>query len=136
MNYLVDTNVICEIIKRSPNQGIVDFLQGTEFLLPVIVLAELRYGAHRLPDVREEKAKYLAFIERLKNQYRECIVPICLEIAELSGQLRAEQERQGRILSASDALIAATALKHKTTLGTRNIKDFTQLNIRLLNPFL
>jgi len=136
MDYLVDTNVICEVVKRAPNQGVLDFLRGAEFLLPSVVFAELTYGAHRLPDTHKEKAHYLDFIERLKNQYQDCIVPLNLEIAEISGCLRAKEARQGRILSATDALIAATSLYHKTTLVTRNIKDFAQLNIALFNPFL
>jgi len=135
MDYLVDTNVISEVVKRRPNPGVVDFLRESEFLLPSIVFAELNYGAHRLADVRTEKRKYIAFVEKIKHQYSEFIVPVTLEIAELSGRLRAASERNGRVLSGADSVIAATALQTGTTLVTRNTKDFAQLNLTLLNPF-
>jgi len=135
VDYLVDTNVICEIVKRKPNPGVMDFLRDKEFSLPAIVFAELNYGAYRLADTRAEKPKYITFIERLRNQYRETIIPVSLEIADISGKLRALEERQGRVLSGMDALIAATAMHTGTTLVTRNVKDFAQLNIPLLNPF-
>jgi len=135
MDYLIDTNVISETVKRQPNAGVVDFLRGREFLLPCIVFAELNYGAYRLADAHGERQKYIAFIENLRNRYREVIVPVSLEIAEISGRLRAFEERRGRALSGADAIIAATAMQTGTTLVTRNVRDFAELNIPLFNPF-
>jgi len=135
MDYLVDTNVISETIKSTPNKGVVDFLHATDFWLSCIVFAELAYGAHRLPDLHQSKQKYLTFINSLKHQYSKHIIPVSLDIAETSGTLRAEQEGKGRALSNADALIAATAIHTRVTLVTRNTRDFAQLGIALLNPF-
>jgi len=135
MNYLVDTNVISEIIKPRPDQGVVSFLQNQHFLLSTLVFAELSYGAYKLDAARAERGKYITFIENLKQHYRENAIGVSLEIAELSGKLRAAEKKSGRILAFADAIMAATALHTKTTLVTRNIKDFVALSVPLLNPF-
>jgi len=135
VDYLIDTNVISEVVKRNPNPGVMGFLRSKTFLLSCMVFAELNYGAYRLADAHLERQKYITFIEQLRNQYRELIVPVSLEIAELAGRLRAFEEQRGRVLSGADAVIAATAMQTGTTLVTRNVKDFARLNISLLNPF-
>jgi len=135
MSCLVDTNVISELVKRNPNQGVVSFLRDKRFLLSSLVFAELTYGACQLDAARAERAKYIGFIENLKKSYQDVVVPVSLEIAELSGRLRAAEKKSGRILSFADAVMAATALQTGTMLVTRNIKDFENLKIPLFNPF-
>jgi len=135
VNYLVDTNVISEVVKIRPDARVIDFLRDQTFLLPSLVFAELAYGIYRLDDKREERSRYINFIEKLKAQYQDIVVPVSMEIAELSGQLRASESRKGRVLSFADAVIASTAMQAGLTLVTRNTKDFEQLDIPLLNPF-
>jgi len=135
MSDLVDTNVISEIVKRRPNQGVMSFLRDKRFLLSSLVFAELAYGAYQLDDAHQGRTRYIAFIENLKAHYRDAVIPVSLEIAEISGKLRATEKKDGRILSFADAVMAATALHTGTTLVTRNIKDFEHLNIALFNPF-
>jgi len=135
MNYIVDTNVISEVVKRRPDQRVVSFLRDKSFLLSSLVFAEMAYGAYQLSDSRENKIKYIAFIENLKTRYQDMVVPVSLEISELSGKLKASEKKNGRVLSLADAVMAASALQTGTTLVTRNIKDFERLNIPLVNPF-
>jgi len=135
MSYLVDTNVISEMVKRRPNPGVVSFLRDKRFLISSLVFAELTYGAYQLDATRHERIKYLDFIENLKDYYQDMVVSVSLEIAELSGRLRAAERKNGRVLSFADAVMAASAVQTETTLVTRNIKDFETLEISLFNPF-
>jgi len=135
MSYLVDTNVISEMVKRRPEQRVVSFLRDKHFLLSSLVFAEMAYGAYQLDEGREDRIKYLVFIEKLKEHYQDVVVSVSLEIAELSGKLRAVERKNGRVLSFADAVMAASALQTGTTLVTRNVKDFKTLNISLYNPF-
>jgi len=135
MSYLVDTNVISEMVKRRPDPGVVSFLRDKRFLISSLVFAELTYGAYQLDDARHERIKYIDFIENLKDHYQDMVVCVSPDIAELSGRLRAIERKNGRVLSFADAVMAASAVQTETTLVTRNIKDFETLDISLFNPF-
>jgi len=123
------------MVKRRPNPGVVSFLRDKQFRLSALVFVELTYDAYQLDDARQERAKYIVFIENLKASWQDVVVPVSLQIAEISGTLRAAERRSGRVLSFAAAIMAATALHIGSTLVTRNIKDFENLNLPLLNPF-
>jgi len=89
MAYLVDTNVISETVKLRPDAGVMGFLQDSHFFLPSLVFAELAYGTYALNPDSKAYARYVRFIENLKRQYQHLVIPLSLEMAELSGRLRA-----------------------------------------------
>jgi predicted nucleic acid-binding protein len=62
-------------------------------------------------------------------------LPVSEAIAERWGILDGESQSIGRALSVPDGLIAATALEHDLTVVTRNVKDFKELGVNLLNPW-
>ena len=62
-------------------------------------------------------------------------IPVNDQIASLAGRLRAEVQKKGKQLSLADGLIAATAAVTKSTLATRNVKDFEHCGIAIFNPF-
>ena len=56
-------------------------------------------------------------------------------IAERWGVLDGERQLVGRPLNIADGLIAAMALEHDLTIVTRNVKDFHQMGVAVLNPW-
>lgn len=125
--WLVDTNVISELVRPRPATGIIDFLERTAGLhLSVVTLHELAYGADRAPDPAR-RAKLTAWIDALSQTYAERIIAIDLSIARRAGQLRAAADALGRPADPLDALIAATALERNLRLATRDIGDFREL---------
>lgn len=62
-------------------------------------------------------------------------LPVTAEVSRRAGALRGALRRQGAQRSASDMLIAATALVHDLTLVTRNVRDFEGCGLRIFNPF-
>ena len=133
--FLIDTNVISELARPKPAPGVIAFFQReTNFWLSVITLHELAYGAERVPDPAR-KTKLLAWIAEINAEFGSRILPLDTETAENAGRLRALANAQGRPAEPLDALIAATALSHGSTLVTRNTKDFAVFAIRLVNPW-
>ena len=63
------------------------------------------------------------------------ILPMTQAIAERWGVLEGQRQLAGRPLNVPDCMIAATALEHGLTLVTRNVKDFADLGVVLLNPW-
>jgi len=135
-DYVLDTNVVAELFKPRPSSDVIHFIEhiGNAYL-SVAVFSELLFGAEKDRDVIR-RARLLSYINGLRSQYADRIVPINLEIAESAGELRAFEAKQGRILSPMDSFMAATAHALNAILVTRNTKDFKNLNIGILNPFL
>ena len=119
---LVDTNVVSELFRPSPNPFVVAFLaSASTFSISVMVLHELQYGP--------------AFLSRARARFSTSTLPVDLDVADAAAHLRANAKRNGRVLAISDAIIAATSLTHGLTLATRNVKDFAHLDVPIVNPF-
>ena len=138
MMYLIDTNVISEARKRSKaNKGVRAFFKQsiadeTPMFISVVTVGELRRGVdlirHR-GDTRQAN-QLEKWLETLLVEYRDSILDINQDIAQLWGRLRVPHPE-----NALDKQIAATALIYDLTVVTRNHKDFSKTGVRLLNPF-
>ncbi len=127
---LCDTNIISELVKLRPNQGVLEWSKTiTSITVSAITVEEIIYGLTAKPNFRIQ----VWFENLLKN---DCVViPISSEISQYSGHLRGKLRQQGKPRTQADMLIAATAYVHGITLVTRNIKDFQGCEISLFNPF-
>lgn len=132
-NYLLDTNVISELARKTPNSSVLEFFETIdEIAMSVITLEEIEFGIERLPtSQRKTLLKWWSNLLSLPP----IVFPIDERIAKLAGQLRARQEVKGRSKSQADMLIAATAISNGLILVTRNTKDFYELGVSVLNPF-
>jgi toxin FitB len=126
MTFLCDTNIISELARTQPNPGVVAWSSDIgSITLSVITLEEITYGLIAKPNPRIQD-----WFQHFLSTYCQ-ILPITSEIAQHAGELRGTF----RTRSQADMLIAATAHIHQLTLITRNIRDFEDCEIALLNPF-
>ena len=130
---LVDTNVLSELVRKKPNPGVLLWLQDRQAVssalqVSAVTVDEISFGISRRPT-----QKLLAWFDQFMMIHT--ILPITGEIARRAGELRAYFEDRGQRRSQADMLIAATAQSHGLTLVTRNIDDFENCGIALLNPF-
>jgi predicted nucleic acid-binding protein len=136
MSYLLDTNIISELVKHTPNERVlkwVDDINSETFYLSVISIGEIRKGVAGIQDPRrQQKISHWLEIE-LPDYFEERILNIDLKIADMWGQL--QSKTKGYTLPAIDGLIAATAQVHNLTLVTRNTKDFNHVSIKIINPW-
>ena len=134
---LLDTNVVSEPLKPSPDPSVVQWLntQAAEDLyLPAIVAAELYYGWSILPDGRRKRVSG-DLIDRVVSQFEGRVVPFDLTAAVEYGRLMATARSAGVGLPILDGQIAAIASAQGAALATRNVKHFEQTGIPLLNPW-
>jgi predicted nucleic acid-binding protein len=99
------------------------------------VLAELHFGVERLAAGRKQ-TNLRAAIDKLEEDiYFGRILPFDAAAAAAYGRLAAARERAGRRIEHIDAMIAAVAFAHRATLATRDVDDFADLGLDLINPF-
>lgn len=136
MNYLLDTNVISELVKPTPNQNVLNWVNNSDeekLYLSVITIGEIRKGVTGIKDPLKQK-KISQWLEvELPDYFEDRILNIDIKIADIWGQL--QSKNKAHTLPAIDGLIAATAKTHGLTLVTRNIKDFIHASIQIINPW-
>jgi len=134
-SYLLDTNVLSEIVKQQPSRSVESFLsREADLWLSVVVLHEFSYGVSRVAEVARQ-LKLQTWIESVKARFRGRIIEVDEVIAETAGRLRGFASSRGHTLAPLDSLIAATALTGSHTLATRNIRDFEYLGMGLHDPW-
>ncbi len=138
MNYVLDTNVISELVAREPNAAVVewvDHLDPETVYLSVITIGELRKGIEKLaPSQRKDQlARWLH--DDLLLRFAGKIVDITPGVMMVWGELTGRLEREGKTMPAMDSLIAASVLEGEFTLVTRNEGDFKDAGIPIVNPW-
>lgn len=135
---LLDTNVVSELMRRAPAPAVLHFVDSKllrEMFLPSIALAELRYGIQRLPQGRRRDDIETAFASLLEAGFDGRVLAFDSACAEGYAELRARRERAGRPVTVQDALIGGMALAYGATLATRNIADFADTGVDLVDPW-
>ncbi|TAH53812.1 MAG: type II toxin-antitoxin system VapC family toxin [Chloroflexota bacterium] len=138
MKYLLDTNVISELIAPKPNPKVIqwiDQLDPNMVYLSVITIGEIRKGVEKLASSkkREAIAEWLEndLLVRFQGRILEITVQTMLTWGELTGRLA----KQGKPMNAIDSLIAAIALQGNYVLVTRNVDDFQNPDVNVFNPW-
>ncbi|NCC31162.1 MAG: type II toxin-antitoxin system VapC family toxin [Chloroflexia bacterium] len=138
MNYLLDTNIISELIKKQPNAKVVQWIDAQDpirMYLSVITIGEIRKGIEKLP-LSERKATLQTWLSsQLLVRFDGRIVPITTNVMLRWGELTGRLEMKGIVLSAVDSFLAAIALDGHFTLVTRNTDDFRETDVTLFNPW-
>jgi predicted nucleic acid-binding protein len=129
-SFLTDTNVLSELVRRSPDPGVLQWAQEVRRVaISVATVEEMYFGLSWKPNPRIR----LWFEEFLEIHCE--VLPVTAAIARRSGEIRGQLQARGQTRSASDMLIASTAQEHQLTLVTRNVKDFEDCGVPVLNPF-
>lgn len=134
---LLDTNVVSEPLKPSPDTVVVRWLNAqppADVYLPAVVVAELYFGWAILHAGRRRKLRR-DLIEQAVGQFEGRIIPFDLDAAVEYGRLMATARAHGVGLPILDGQIAAIALAHRATLATRNVRHFETTGIAIVNPW-
>lgn len=135
MSYLLDTNVISELVRPKPHRNVLAWFEGKPndvLHLSVLSLGEIRKGIERL-DKGARKEQLRLWLEReLPAWFGNRCLAVNAAVADRWGSLMAKAPRT---TGAIDGLIAATALHFGLRIVTRNEADFRFDGLDVVNPW-
>jgi predicted nucleic acid-binding protein len=137
--YLLDTNVISELMKARPARSVADWIVSTpeELMhLSVITIGEIRKGIDLLDEDEPKRGALQSWLDHdLRVRFAGRLLSFDEWVAERWGQIEALAKRQRVTLPTIDAQLAATALHHGLTFVTRNTADVRLTGVPLFNPW-
>ncbi len=134
--YLLDTNVLSELRRRERCDPRVarwaDAIAPSALFLSAITILEIELGALLLARRDEAAGAVLRtwIDQRVLPAFEGRILPVDTAVAQRCARLHVPDRKGER-----DALIAAGALVHHLRLVTRNLQDFQEMGVELLNPW-
>jgi tRNA(fMet)-specific endonuclease VapC len=122
LKYLLDTNIVIDVIKRRPVEvmGVFNANAG-RMAISAITLAELLHGAEKSAKVAQNLAVVEEFASLLEVQ------PYTARAAQHYGAIRSALEKAGRPIGVNDLHIAAHARSEGLTLVTNNLAEFERV---------
>ena len=132
--YLLDTNVVSELRRPRPHGAVLAWLHripDAYVYLSAVTIGELQTG---IEITREQNPAKAAELEAWVDLVAESYNVLSMDAPTFRCWARLMHRRSDHLIE--DAMIAATAEVHNLTVATRNVRDFHDLGVKTLNPFV
>ncbi len=136
--FLLDTNVISEIVKPKPNLGVVQWMESTDeslLCLSVLTVGELRKDIALLPAGRRRVSLEAWLDYDLMLRFSDRILPVDVSVADRWGRINGTDAARKSPLPVIEGLLAATALHHNLILVSRDIKRIGITGVQIFDPW-
>ena len=133
--FLLDTNVISEVSRESPDPRVIRFLtEEGDLWLSSVTVYEMEYGLELLPYGR--RLENLRTVQSdILAAFDDRVLPLDRNAAEWAARFRARSRQSGRPMDVGDALIAGITRANGLTIATRNVGDFESVDLEIVNPW-
>ena len=139
MNFLLDTCVISELAKLTPNSKIIAWVRSKpeeNLFLSTITIGEIQKGISKLGADGVKRQKLQSWLDAdLIRRFNQRILAVDENVARKWGEIQGAAELAGKKMPVMDSLIASTGLAYDLTVVTRNIGDMEASRVRLFNPW-
>jgi len=135
---ILDTNVISELMRAEPNPSVlkwIDAQKTNNLAITAIAIAEIQRGILRLPKGKKRNILNKNFLEFVENAFVGRVLSFDEKSAYLYGKIASEREKLGFNTDAVDLMIAAITKNNKASIATRNVKDFKDCGVKIINPW-
>ena len=138
MAYLLDTCAISEMITVKPNSNVLSWFESQNeklLFLSIITIGEIEKGIYQSPASKKRTLLETWLFDELVLSFQGRIIEINRNLITSWAKMIADLKTKGIIRPSFDSLIEATALHHQLILVTRNVKNFQNSQVTILNPW-
>ena len=131
--YLLDTNVVSELRRPYPDQSVLRWIAGVpgdQLFLSAVTVGEIQAG---IEITREQDVAKTTELEAWLDQVLSSYGVLPMDAATFREWARLKHRKSESLIE--DAMIAATANVHRLTVVTRNVRDFEELGVAVVNPW-
>ena len=135
---VLDTNVLSEEIRVSPSPKVLRWFEEQapfSVFTTAVSQAEMLYGLESLPAGRRRSALHLAIEKVFGEEFAGRILPFEEDAARAFAKIVATRDALGRPISQFDGMIAAITRSRHAALATRNVADFQDCGLRIVDPW-
>lgn len=135
---ILDTNVLSEFMRAVPNPTVMAWIAQqipSEVFVTTITQAEMYYGMALLPVGKRRSDMERAVQQMFEQDFLERILSFDSAAALEYAKLASLRRQIGKPIAQADGQIAAIALSKNALLATRNIEDFCDCHLTLVNPW-
>lgn len=136
---ILDTNVVSAFMTSQPDKSVLQWMNKqapNQLYLTTITLAEIAYGLGTMPAGKRRQFLSGRFESFIDMGFTGRILDFDAASAKVYGDIMSHRKSIGRPMSIFDGQIASIAKIHGFSLATRNVKDFKDSDIVLINPFI
>ena len=138
MTVLLDTNVVSELMRKAPDPTVAMWAAGqalASLFFSAVGEAELRYGAAVVPT-GQRRETLVSDIERMLDEaFENRVLPFDSSAARAYADIAAMRRSAGRPVAPADCQIAAIARSRRMAVATRNVRDFEDADIEIIDPW-
>lgn len=135
---ILDTNIVSELMKAKPSIQVLTWLNQQEaasLFITAITIAEIAYGLNILPLGSRRSFLQEAFDKAIYEAFKQRVLVFNEAAAHEYGIVMGHRKNIGKPLNMLDGQIAAIARSNEAAIATRNIRDFQECDLLLMNPF-
>ncbi len=135
---LLDTNVVSEVMRAQPAESVVAWLNGQpseRLYVSSITLGEIAYGLRILADGRRRTGLRERFERFVALAFDQRVLAYDEAADRIYGDVMGDRRALGAPMSVPDGQIAAIARRNQLAVATRNVSDFENCGIEVIDPF-
>ena len=135
---ILDTNIVSEFMTSLPSNSVLEWLNAqhsVDLYLTTISIAEIGFGLRVMSKGKRQQLLADRFEQFIAMGFESRLLSFDEAAARVYGEIKGCRQEVGRPLSDLDAQISSIARINRFAVATRNIKDFEECGIELINPF-
>ena len=135
---VLDTNVVSELMRPAPDPTVEAWVAGpaaATLFCSAVGEAELLYGVAIMSAGQRRDALASEIEAMLREDFAGRVLPFDSEAARAYAEIAAARRADGRPVSQADVQIASIACSRGMAVATRNVRDFADMGIDIIDPW-